>query len=209
MSYIKTTISLLFALACLGLLSVGGYYVIKFAVDVLARLDSQIAATLVVASAITLLVALIIARSIRQAGKQNQTNLLPTQKVTTYQLFADLWEGLLRPERGRDDGNSSKLSEDLRALECLLSLYSSPGVIKAYMELRASMRDSGAQDLAVQVQFARVLREIRKDLGMDTHHLGVEELQELLYGEFSIVSVSASTRAYPDLKPRASLASKS
>lgn len=174
-----------------------------------ASMDFQFATVTVIASVFALLVAMVIASSIREASRQNKANQLHAQKATSYQLFIEQWGSLLRHERGSEDRSPNKLSEDLKTLNHLLILYGSSGVVKAHASLRALERESGAQSPNVRSQFAKALMEIRKDLGSETQGLTVDELQQLLFANSERVSASAKTNDYQDLQPRVSLESNS
>ena len=162
-----------------------------------------------ITSIVALLVSLIIAGSIRRTSQQNKANLLHAENVATYQLFADMWASLLQYGRGPEEGNSSKLSTELQALDCFLTLYGSPGVIKAHAVLRALARASGAQNPQVRSQFAKALLEIRKDLGSKMQSLTAEELEQFIFAEAGKVSASSKASAYRGRQARVYLASKS
>jgi hypothetical protein len=203
------TLIVLFSLALLGALGVGGYFALKFSVELFGKMDFQVAAVTTIASVVAFLVAWAIASSIRQASTQNKANQLHTEKTATYQRFIDLWEDLLRHGRDAGDHNLNTLSEALLSLDRLLVLYGSASVVKAHSVLRVLERKSGAQHPETRSQFARALIEIRNDLGSDTHDLTAEELHQLLFANSDRVSVSTIANAYQDFQPRVSLASNS
>ena len=101
------------------------------------------------------------------------------------------------------------LSNELRALERLLLLYGSPGVLKAYTALRALERERGTHNPHVRSQFATMLMEIRQDLGSETKGLTAEELLHLLFAEAAQASTPAPAPTYRDVQPRVSLAASS
>ena len=209
MKVFSQTLALLFGLALLTALGVGGFRVVMFIVGLFASLDFQVARITAIASVVALLASLIIVRGIRGAGRQNKANPLFEEKAKTYRLLIDLWYGLLRQGRGSEDGSRTQSSEELRSLERLLALYGSPSVIKAHTALRELERGSGVQSPDVRLQFAKALLEIRKDLGSETVGLTPEGLQQLLFADPEKVSASASTNAYQDRQLHVSLTSKS
>src|SRR5438093_1573013 len=183
MKFFGQTLAVLFSLALLGVLGVGGYFALKRIGGLFGSMDFPVAAVTVIASVVALLAALIIASSIRQVGKQNAAHQLHTEKAATYQLFIDLWEDLLRHGRDAEERNPDTLSEELLALDRRLMLYGSAGVVKAHAGLRALERDSGAHNPRVRSQVATVLMEIRQDLGLETQGLTAEELLPLLLAD--------------------------
>ena len=126
MKFFGQTLAVLFSLALLGVLGVGGYFALKRIGELFGSMDFQVAAVTAIASVVALLAALIIASSIRQAGKQNTAHQLHTEKAATYQLFIDLWEDLLRHGRDAEERSPDTLSEELLALDRRLLLYGSP-----------------------------------------------------------------------------------
>jgi len=203
------TLALLLGLALLAALGLGGYRVVTFIVGLFTSMDFQVARITAIASVVALLASLIIARGIRQAGRQNKATPLFEEKAKTYRLLIDLWYGLLRQGRGADDRSRTQSSDELRGLERLLALYASANVIKAHIALRALERDCGAQSPDVRLQFAKALLEIRKDLGSETAGLTPEDLQQLLFADSDKVAASANTNAYQDRQLHVALMSKS
>lgn len=201
------TFAALLSLAFLGALGVGGYFVLIHIADLFASIDFQVGAVTLIVSAAALIAASIIASSVRQASKQNKTNQLRAKKIETYQLFIDLWESLRRDGGDSEDRGSNTVCEDLLTLDRRLILYGSPEILKAYATLRALERKSGAHDPHAKSQFAKVLMQIRKDLGSETQDLTAEELQQLLCANSEKVTISAHVSTYQSLQPRVSLAS--
>jgi hypothetical protein len=183
MKLIKQTLSVFMILIVLGGMGAGGYFAIKYIKSVFARLDFQVAVLVAIASIVTLLASLIIARSIRRSSGQHWTNQLHAQKTVTYQFLIDLWQDLTR--QGTDSAGQipDTLSSELQVLDRQLILYGSPGVIKAHTVLRGLGRAEGMRNPDLRLKFAQVLIEIRKDLG--SHNLGfsIKELEELLIVE--------------------------
>jgi hypothetical protein len=209
MQFFGKTLSMLFSLVLLGVLGIGGYFALKFSVELFGNMDFQVAAVTTIASIVALLIAFVIASSIRQASKQTKTNQLYAEKAMTYQRFIDIWEDLFRHGRDSENRNPHELSEGILALDRHLILYGGSGVVKAHAALRVLERDSGAQNPGVRYQFAKALIEIRNDLGSGTHDLTAEALQQFFFANVDSVSTSTTASAYQDLQPRVSLASNS
>jgi hypothetical protein len=203
------TLAVLFSLVLLGALGAGGYFALKFGLELFASMDIQVAAVTTIASIVALLVALTIASSIRQASQQNRANQLYAEKAMTYQRFIDVWEDLFRHGHDSEDRTPNELSKELSELGRHLILYGGSSVVKAHAALRVLEREWGSQNPAARSQFAKALIEIRNDLGLDTHDLTAEELQQLLFANTDRVGASTTARAYQDLQPRVSLASNS
>lgn len=204
MNILSQAASVLFALAFLGALGIGGYYAIEYAAVLFLSMDPQVATVTGVASGVVLLAALLVASSIRQASKHNRTHEFHADKATTYKLFIDTWIGLLREQAGRVSHGAAALPEVLQALHQSLALYGSPAVIKAHAALRALAKESGTQNPEIKTQLAKALLEVRKDLGSDTRGLSAEALQDLLLPD-------AERPIFPDvahsLEPRAGMSS--
>jgi hypothetical protein len=208
MGSFRKTLSVLFGVAFLGALGIGGYFALTYIVERLRSMDFQVAAVVTITSVVALLATKIIVRSMRQASQQNTANQLHTEKAVIYQLFIDLWADLLRHGRDAEDRSPNELSEELRALDRRLMLYGSSGVVKAHAVLRALERDSGVHNPRVRSQVAKVLMEIRQDLGSEIQGLTAEELLPLL-ADADKASALVPASAYQDLTPRVSLASHS
>jgi hypothetical protein len=203
------TLSRLFGLALLAVLGAGGYLALKFGLELFASMAPQVAAMTTIGSIVVLLVALVIARSIRQASKQDRVNQLYADKAATFQHFIDLWGDLCRHGHDSEDRNLDDLSKELLALDRQLILSAASSVIRAHAELRVLMEGNGPQHPEMRFRFARALIDIRNDLGLDTHDLTAEELQQLLFSGSDRVNAFTAARAYQDLPPRVSLASTS
>jgi hypothetical protein len=207
MKLVGQTLAILFILALAGTLGVAGYFALKFGVELFARMDFQVAAVTIMASAVMLLVAFAIARSIRQASRQKKAHQLFTEKTLAYQRFVDVWVCLLRQGDDAEDRHLSESSKELMALDRHLALYAGSKVLKLYAALRVLARESGSQHPDAKSQFIKALTEIRREFGLDTDDLTAHELQQLFFANADRASASTTVRAYHDLQPRVSLAS--
>jgi hypothetical protein len=203
------TLVVLFLLVLLGALGLGGYFALEFSVELFGKMDFQVATVTIIASTVALLVAFVIARSIRQASKQNQANQLYADKVMTFQRFIDVWGDLFRPGHDVEDRTLNDVSKEPLALDRHLMLYAGSSVVKAHAALRVLVRESGAQKAEMRSQFAEAVIEIRNELGVDSHDLTVNEIQQLLFANFDRSSAFPNGKGYQDLQPRISLASNS
>jgi len=155
---------------------------------------------------VTLLGALIIANSIRRAGQQHGVTHLLKEQSEAYQVFVSLWGALLYNGLSVERRNHLKTEEELKALDGLLALCASPGVVRAHTVLRDLERKYGGQDQRVCLQFAAALLEIRKDLGLDPRSLGTKELAKLLFTDSAGVQLASPAGSQIDSQPRVSLA---
>src|ERR1044071_2306556 len=184
----------------------GTYFGFKFVVKNLALARFYVDPITAMAWGVTLLAALIIANSIRRAGQQKAMIHLIKEKSEAYQVFVSLWTSLLRSGLGAERRNHPKTEEELKALDALLALCASRSVVRAHMLLRDLEHKCGVQDRRVFQQFADVLLEIRKDLGLEQPGLGSKDIMKLLFTE-SVGSQLPSSAAGPlDSHPRVSLA---
>ncbi len=193
MRIIGQTFALLLGLAILAVLGVGGYRAVTFIVGLFAGVESQIGRIVAIASAVFLLASIIIARAIWHVGGRMNANQLLEGKVATYRQLVDLWNGLVRNERETGDRSRAQSLEELGNLEASLAVYGGARVLKAHLALRASERGRGRQSPEVRSQLAKLLWEIRKDLGSATVGLTAEDLQQLLFADAEPVSTSADT----------------
>jgi hypothetical protein len=200
------TLPVLSGLVCLGVLGVGGYFTLKLLIALFGSTDFRVSTSTALASVVVLFAAMIIASSIRQVSQQNKAPHLRAEKAATYQLCTDLWGYLLRQEHGAEARSANTVLDELRALERLLLLYGSPGVLKAYAALQVLARDRGAHHPHVGVQFTTLLMEMRQDLGSETTGLTADELLHLLFVDAAQARAPAQAPAYQDLQPRVSLA---
>jgi hypothetical protein len=209
MKHLGQTLVVLFLLGLLGALGLGGYLALKFSLELFGKIDFQVAAVTAIVSIVALLVAFVIARSIRQASKQNKANQLYGDKAMAFQSFIDLWGDLFRTGHDVGDQTLTDLSKDLLALDRHLMLYAGSRVVKAHAALRVLARESGPQNPEMRSHFAKALIDIRNELGLDPHSLTAKEIHQLFFANADRASAITPARAYQDLQPRVSLASNS
>lgn len=206
MRFFGQILAVLFSLALLGTLGVGGYYAFRFIVDLFHRMDFQVATVIAIASVVALLAAKIIAGSIREAGKHNKAQQPRAEKTASYQKLINAWEDYLREGCNLDLQNPGRHSEDLHAVEQLLILYGAPGVVKAHGTLRAFATKLGSRRPEVVSQLATLLMEMRKDLGTGSQNLKAEDLLQLLQVDSENSSERPKAPLCQDHRPRVSLA---
>jgi len=187
------TLTVLFGLALLGAVGLGGYWALQWIIGLLLRLDSQVAAVTGIASVVMLLAAAIIASRIGGASQQSKANQLFTEKAATYDLFIDLWGSLFLAGHA-GDRNSEQLAEEFRTLDRQLLLYGSSGVVKVHVALRALWREGRMSQSKGWEEFLKALVAIRKDLGSDEPGLTLEDLRQLLLPNVSAPGPSSESK---------------
>ncbi len=206
MKFFSQTLTVLFSLAVLIALSVGGYFALEYLVGIFAKIDFQVAVVTAVASVVALMAAWIIASSLSEASRQIKGQSAHAEKTTTYQQLIAAWKEELQHEGGQGLKSSDLRSDNLEALECLLVLHGSPGVVDAYGALRALATSLSPQRSELVSQFTAVLLEMRKDLGLSVQNLKAADLLQLLFNHETAAPEFGATQQPQDLHPRVSLA---
>jgi hypothetical protein len=188
------TLAVLFGLALLGAVGLGGYWVVQWIIGLFSRLDSQVAVVTGIASVVILLAAAIIASRIGGASRQSKANQFLTEKAATYDLFIDLWGSLFLAEHGVEDRSPEQLSEELKTLDRQLLLYGSSGVVKVHVALRALWREGRMSQPNRWDEFGKALMAIRKDLGLDEPGLTIDDLRQLLLPNVSAAGSSSESK---------------
>lgn len=184
---------------------VGAYFGFKYVVRAFNSSKFYVDPITAMAWAVTLLAALIIANSIRRAGQQRGSIHQLKDKSEAYQVFVSLWTALLHTGLGCERRNHPKTEEELKALDGLMVLCASRGVVRSHAALRDLERKYGGQDQRVWAQFAVTLLEIRRDLGLEPFGLKPAEVLQLVLGESGQAHSSSQPVAHQDTQPRVSL----
>jgi hypothetical protein len=184
----------------------GAYFGFKFAIGTFSSMKFYVDPITAMAWGVTLVAALIIANSIRRAGQQQAGAHLLKGKSEAYQVFVSLWIALLHNGLSAERHNHSKTEEELKALDGLLALCASPGVLRVHTVLRELERKHGGQDQRVRLQFAQALLEIRRDLGLEQRGLSPKELMQLLSSDSGGTQLASPAGSQLDSHPRVSLA---
>lgn len=167
--------SILFVLALLVALGMGAYLFFQDIYRFLVSLDPQVAAIV----AAILIASLLIALSIRRAGKMSGVRRLGLEKRAEIygQLIRKCSEGPVRPNSGP---GSHKVSEDLRGAEHRLVLWASTAVLKQFVAWRRMDPQISATDPVKRSVIEKMLREMRRDLGQYNLGIGDNDLTDLL-----------------------------
>lgn len=167
--------TVLFGVALLAALGVGGYVLFQHTYGLFTAVDQRLAAILVV----TLIAALIIGLSIRRAGHMSGVRRLRLdKKAEGYGRLVEAWSGTLGPQQPRSE--TSAADPDVAHH---LVLWASPGVLKQVAEYRRLSPGSVSTDPAMRLAIEKVLREMRNDLGQNNLGLGEGQLLELLLSD--------------------------
>ena len=185
-------------LAILAALAFGAYAALAWAGGALAQLATPSA----LAALAALLAAWLVTRGVRRARLRRAAEHLHAEQAATYQFFADVWAAVVT-------GTGEDLAGERRALDRLMTLYAGADPLRAHLALRALERERGAGDPAVRLKLAQGLLAIRRDLGVETRGLAVEQLQALFDAEprgTSALSTEAPPApAFKDFRPHVSL----
>jgi hypothetical protein len=170
-----STFSILFGLALLVALGIGAYLFFQDIYRYFASLDQQVAAIV----AAILIASLLIALSIRRAGKMSSVRRLRLEKKAEIygQLIRKCFEGLVQPNSG---SASHKVSEDLPEVEHRLVLWASTAVLKHFVAYRRMDPQISPNDSVKRSVIEKMLREMRRDLGHHNLGLGDNDLTDLL-----------------------------
>lgn len=163
----------LFALALLGAMAVGLYYLFAWILEYLRRPESQVAPNLTAIILGAIFLALLVLWS---RGGDREAPLV-TDKAETYQRFLVAW---LRALESSDCDRVSAEAE-LRMAEREFSLLASSAVLRAYK--LASDLEQPPQTEGECWRFEKVLKAMRADLRQPTVGLKRGDLVLLLFGQ--------------------------
>src|SRR5205085_2990024 len=157
----------------------GAYFAVKFGGGLFAGPGFQLdRATAVVLSA-ALLIVMLIASSLRRKKQRDSSQQLRPEKLAVYQHLIDAFGEALQQAIGTDNADSNNPAKRFQMLEQRLILIGSPSVIRAYTKLRVVEKEGGPQNSKFSSLLARLLKEMRKDIGMSIHDIAEEELLHL------------------------------
>jgi hypothetical protein len=143
-------------------------------------LDPDVANIAGIACLALLAAAWIVARGVGASSRQAKAVALREEKTTTYQLFVDFWESLLRRGRSQSGELPVDLAGKLHLLDRMLALYGAASVIRAHTALRTLEGEKGANHPDVRARLGEAIVSIRRDLGADTPLNAAFELERLL-----------------------------
>jgi len=169
--------AIFFGLALLGAMVAGAYYLFKQVADLYAKLDVQSGPIVGFASLVLLLSALAFASGMRDARRRTIEKPLVRDKAALYERIIHEWlDAHGRVPEGLDFG------DQILDLEKSLALRAGPAVLNAYAVLRKIHESSGFTSPELRPQLAKVLFEMRKDLGLTLKGLEEKEMPLLFLG---------------------------
>lgn len=195
---IGAIVGTLLVIALLAALGAGGYFGVKGVVDLFGALEPQVATITAIVSVVALLCAAIIAGGFKWMGRKEKEMQVRAEKADLYERLVLLWGAKLSPQ-GMDDAGEA----ELRKLVRLLTLRGNPKVIKAYGALQALERTAGLHSPEMPAQFAKVLLEMRKDLGQGGLDLNESDLVHAMNAE--VLRHNSASTTPPVGKPQVSL----
>lgn len=173
-------IAVTFGLAFLAAIGFGVWYALEATFHAFASLDRDVGLLAGIACIAMLAAAWVISRGLGASTRQARAMALREEKTSTYQLFVDFWESLVRRGRTQADQLPVDLAGKLQVLERHLALYGSATVIGAHTTLRQLERQKGAQHPALRTRFGEAIVAIRRDLGTDTPFNAAFQLERLV-----------------------------
>ena len=161
----------------LGALAVGGYFALRFGLDLFGTLEPQVATMTAIASVVVLLCASIIAGGFKWTGRKEAEVQVRVDKSNLYERVLLIWgEKLSHGTKAMDQATEDELIK----LERLLTLRGNSKVIKTYIELQVLEKNAALHSPEIPSQVAKVLLEMRKDLGQSVLNLNESDLVNVL-----------------------------
>jgi hypothetical protein len=177
MKTLSTFFGVMLGLVLLGAFAAGGYFAIRFGLDLFGTLEPQVATMTAIASVVALLCATIITGGFKWTGRKEAEVQVRADKANLYERISLIWgEKLSHRTKAMDQATE----DELQKLERLLILRGNSRVIKAYVALQALEKKTGLQNPEIPSQVAKVLLEMRKDLGQDVLSLNESDLVNVL-----------------------------
>jgi hypothetical protein len=182
-------LGVLFGITLLGALAAGGYFAIKVGLDLFGTLEPQVATLTAIASVVVLLCATIIAGGSRWSARKEAEVQARADKSNLYERIVLIWGEKLNTGTEAMDQDTEA---ELQKLERLLTLRGGSKVIKTYVELQVQENNAGLHSPEMPSQVAKLLLEMRQDIGQDALNLNQSDLMNLLN-----VKASRNTRTSP------------
>lgn len=199
MKLFGTIFGVVLAVGLFGALAVGGYFALKFVLDLFGTLEPQMATMTAIASVVALLCASIIAGGFKWTGRKEEEVQVKAEKANLYERIVLIWGEKLN---NRTKAIEQSMEDELQKLERLLTLRGSSKVIKIYIELQGLEKNAGLQSREIPSQVATLILDMRKDLGQSVLNLHESDLMKVL----SVEVLRSSTVSTPHVgKPQVSL----
>jgi hypothetical protein len=203
MKTITKILSFFFGLAFICALGVGVYFAGVYVTRLFTRMDFQVASVTGIAAAVALFCAMIIASSLRWKDGRGSPQALGAEKMALYQSLVVAFGEALRQQTL--EASSPALPEKLQALGQLLILTGSAEVIRAYSALQAAEQEEGLLSPEFSSRLALLIKEMRKDVGLNKENPTDAELLDLLGGKPGKARDRVAITMPPDYRPRVSI----
>ena len=165
MKFLNSIFSVLLGFALIGSLMAGAYFVLRFVINVFGDLDAYVASVIYAAIIAMLFSAVMISLIVRLGQKRTSTERMQMEKATVYQRFLAAWYNVLNQADTASAQSKLRMVNDLQAAEQQCLLWGSSNVIRHYTTYQAHGTSHDLRDPAIQPLIAKVLQEMRKDLG--------------------------------------------
>ena len=179
MSAITTIFGVVFGLALLAVLAAWGYLAFNWGLDVFSTLEPQVATITTIASMVTVFCATIVASGFKWMGRKKEEGAVRAERANLYESIMLIWGKKLM--LGTKTLESS-LEEELRSQERLLTLRGSATVLKAYLALQRQANTLGLHNPELTSFMARLILDMRRDLGVSVVNVNERDLTALLQG---------------------------
>lgn len=179
MSAITTIFGVVFGLALLAVLAAWGYLAFNWGLDVFGTLEPQVATITAIASMVAVFCAAILASGFKWMGRKKEQVAVRAERANLYENIMLLWgEKLMVGTKTLEPS----LEEELRKRERLLTLRGSAAVLKAYLVLQCQANTVGLHNPELTSCMARLILDMRRDLGVSAVSIHERDLTTLLRG---------------------------
>lgn len=179
MSAITTIFGVVFGLALLAVLAAWGYLAFNWGLDVFGTLEPQVATITAIASMVAVFCAAILASGFKWMGRKKEQVAARAERANLYENIMLIWgEKLMVGTKTQEPS----LEEELRKRERLLTLRGSAAVLKAYLALQRQANTVGLHNPELASCMARLILDMRRDLGVSAVSIHERDLTTLLRG---------------------------
>lgn len=195
-------LGIFFVVVLLGVLATGGYWGVKFVVDLFAVLDSQTAVLVALASVVVVICVATINWGFTRIGQKEVRAQMRLEKINLYERVMLLWRAKLK---NRTTSIDPAREDELQQLAQLLTLRGSSRVIKAYLDLHMLEKTVGLLTPDISSRFVTMQMEMRKDLGLSVQDLKREDFLQLCFADVAAAPEPGKLQPRQDLHPHVSL----
>ena len=179
MNAISILFSIIFGLTMLAVLAAGGYMAFNWGLDLFGTLEPQVATITTIVSMVTLLCAVIIAGGFKWMGRKEKEIQVRAEKAKVYESLLWIWGEKLKQGT---KATESSCEEVLHEPERLLIIHGCANVLKAYLALQRQANTVGLRNPELTSSMAKLILEMRKDLGVSVLNVNESDLVAILQG---------------------------